>query len=322
MANIVSYNTAGIDTISAEMRRDQNIMMLGPTVHSDLRSEFGTTRVVNTALSEEAACAAGIGAALAGTRPIVDVMWSPFLIDAAGQIITQAAVWRFKMGNTVDIPVIFRQSYGMYHFGVGVQHSVCLHNLFANVPGVHLAVPSMPADLVGLWRTALREAKNPTMMWESLGCALSGIEGPVPEEDYTIPFGKGDTKREGRDVTIAAVGYMVHLALSAAEELAKEDIQAEVWDPRTLTPFDREGLLRSVAKTGAMVAVDLAPMSFGTTGEFIATVAEAAMNPTPPMSRVASLDAPIGFSRSLESYVQPDKDKIIAAVRAVMKRKR
>lgn len=322
MAVVVSYIVAGLNTIREEMRRDPNIFILGPTLPGDLRDEFGTRRVVNTAISEEAACAAGIGAALAGTRPIVDVMWSPFLIDAAGQIITQAAIWRFKLGNTVDIPVVFRQGFGMYNYGVGVQHSQCLHNLFANVPGVHLAVPSTPADLVGLWRTALREAKNPTMMWESLGCALGGIEGPVPEEDYTIPFGKGDVKREGRDVTIAAVGYMVHLALWAAVELAKEGIQAEVWDPRTLTPFDREGLIKSVTKTRALVAVDLAPKSFGTTGEFIATVAEAAVEPTPPMARVASLDAPVGFSRPLECYVQPDKDKIIAAVKAVMRRKR
>jgi acetoin:2,6-dichlorophenolindophenol oxidoreductase subunit beta len=322
MSVVVGYNVAGLNTIKEEMRRDPNIFILGPTIPGELRDEFGASRVVNTAISEEAACAAGIGAALAGTRPIVDVLWSPFLIDAAGQIITQAAIWRFKLGNTIDIPVVFRQTFGMYHYGMGVQHSLCLHNLFANVPGVHLAVPSTPADVVGLWRTALREAKNPTMIWESLGCVFGGIEGPVPEEDYTIPFGKGDVKREGHDVTIAAVGYMVHLALSAAAELAKEGIQAEVWDPRTLTPFDRAGLLKSVAKTGAMVAVDLAPKSFGTTGEFIATVAEAAMNPTPPMSRVASLDVPIGFSRPLETYAQPDKDKIIAAVKAVVKRKR
>lgn len=322
MANVVGYNMAGLNTIIEEMRHDPNIFILGPTLLGTLRDEFGSKRVVNTAISEEAACAAGIGAALAGTRPIVDTMWSPFMIDAASQIITQAAIWRFKLGNTVDIPVIFRQGFGLYHYGMGVQHTICLHNLFANVPGVHLAVPSTPADVVGLWRTALRKAKNPTMMWESLACAFAGIEGPVPEEDYTIPFGKGDVKREGHDVTIAAVGYMVHLALGAAEELTKEGIQAEAWDPRTLTPFDREGLIKSVSKTGAMVAVDLAPKSFGTTGEFIATVAEAAMKPTPPMARVASLDAPVGFSRPLECYVQPDKDKIIAAVKAVMKRKR
>ena len=322
MAVIASYNMAGFDTIREEMRRDPNILLIGPTLLGDLRDEFGTNRVVNTGISEEAACGAGIGAALAGTRPIVDVTWSPFLIDAAGQIISQAAVWRFKLGNTVDIPVVFRQGFGLYNYGGGVQHSLCLHNLFANVPGVHLAVPSTPADLVGLWRTALREARNPTMIWESLACALSGIEGPVPEEDYTIPFGKGDVKREGRDVTIAAVGYMVHLALWAAEELAKEGIDAEVWDPRTLTPFDREGLIKSVARTRAMVAVDLAPKSFGTTGEFIATVAESAINPTPPMARVASYDAPIGYSRPLENYVQPDKDKIITAVKAVIRRKR
>ncbi|UCC59564.1 MAG: alpha-ketoacid dehydrogenase subunit beta, partial [Dehalococcoidia bacterium] len=290
MSKIMSYSMAGMETIQEEMRRDPNIFWLGPTLLENLKDEFGSHRIVSTGISEEAACAAGIGAAIAGTRPIVDLMWSAFLIDAAGQVINQAAIWRFKLGNTVDIPVIFRQSYGLYNYGGGVQHSQCFHNLFANAPGLHLAVPSTPADLVGLWRTALREAKNPTMIWESLGCAMTGIEGPVPEEDYAIPFGKGDIKREGRDVTIAAVGYMVHLALQAAEDLASEGIEAEIWDPRTLTPFDRDGLIQSVKKTGAMVVVDLAPRSFGTTGEFMATVAESSLTPFPPMARVASYD--------------------------------
>ena len=322
MSKITSYSMAGFETIKEEMRRDPNIFLLGPTLLEDLKDEFGSHRIVSTGISEEAACAAGIGAAIAGTRPIVDVMWSPFMIDAAGQIINQAAIWRFKLGNTVDIPVIFRQGYGLYHYGGGVQHSQCFHNLFANVPGLHLAVPSTPADLVGLWRTALREAKNPTMIWESLGCALTGMEGQVPEEDYTTLFGEGDVKREGQHVTIAAVGYMVHLALLAAEELANEGIEAEVWDPRTLTPFDREGLIQSVKKTGAMVAVDLAPRAFGTTGEFMATVAESSLTPSPPMARVASLDGPVGYSQPLERYVQPDKDKIIAAVKSVLERKK
>jgi pyruvate dehydrogenase E1 component beta subunit len=159
------------------------------------------------------------------------------------------------------------------------------------------------------------------MIWESLGCALTGIEGPVPEEDFTVPFGKGDIKRSGKHVTIAAVGYMVHLAIRAAEQLAKDGIEAEVWDPRTLTPFDREGLTASVKETGALVAVDMAPKSFGTTAEFMATIAESPIIPLPPMARVASMDVPIGYNRSLERHAQPDVDKIIAAVRSVLGRK-
>jgi pyruvate dehydrogenase E1 component beta subunit len=321
MSKIISYGMAGLETIKEEMRRDASIFILGPTLLDDLKEEFGSERVVSTGISETAACGAGIGAALAGTRPIVDLTWSPFLIDAAGQVMNQAAIWRFKLGNSVDIPVIFRQGFGLYDYGGGVQHSQCFHNLFANAPGLHVAVPSTPADLVGLWRTALRAARNPTMIWESLGCALTGLEGPVPDEDYAIPFGSGDVKREGQHVTIAAVGYMVRLALMAADELAREGIEAEVWDPRTLAPFDRDGLLQSVEKTGSMVAVDLAPKSFGTTGEFLATVAEAAIVPAPPMARVASLDAPVGYSQPLERYVQPNEDKIVAAARNVVLRK-
>ena len=323
MTRILGYTyLTALDVILDEMRRDPTIFMLGPTLIKDLKQEFGEHRIVSTGISETAACGAGIGAALAGARPIVDVMWSPFLIDAAGQVINQAAVWRFKLGNTVDMPVIFRQGYGLYNYGAGVQHSHCSHNLFANIPGLHLAVPSTPADLVGLWKTALRKAKNPTMIWESLGCSMRGVEGPVPEEDFTVPFGKGDVKREGRDVTIAAIGYMVHLSLEAAQELAGDGIDVEVWDPRTLSPFDRDGLLKSVTKTGAMVVVDQAPKTFGTTGEFIATVAEAGISPSPPMSRVASVDAPVGYSRPLEQYVLPSKEKIISAVKNVITRKK
>ena len=321
MHKTMSYNMAGLEAIKEEMRRDPNIFILGPTLLDDLKDEFGSHRIVSTGISEDAACAAGIGAAIVGTRPIVDLTWSPFLIDAAGQVINQAAIWRFKLGNTVDIPVIFRQGYGLYNYGGGVQHSQCFHNLFANAPGLHIAVPSTPVDLVGLWRTALREAKNPTMIWESLGCALTGIEGPVPEEDFTVPFGKGDIKRAGKHVTIAAVGYMVHLAIQAAEQLVKDGIEAEVWDPRTLTPFDREGLTASVKKTGALVAVDMAPKSFGTTAEFMATIAESPIIPLPPMERVASMDVPIGYSLSLERRAQPDVNKIIAAVRKILSRK-
>ena len=318
---IIDYNSAIQNTINEEMRRDPNILILGPSVIGEPSiAEFGKNRVINTGISETAACAAGIGAAMVGGRPIVDTMWSPFLLDAAGQVINQAAVWRFKLGNTVDIPVIFKQGYGMYNYGLGVQHSHCLHNLFANVPGVHVAVPSFPSDAIGLWRTALRYAKNPTMMWEPLPCIWNdgGIREDVPEGDYTIPFGKGDVKRKGKDVTIAAVGYMVHIALKAAEALAGDGIDAEVWDPRTLTPFDREGLIASVKKTGRMVVVDQAPKTFGTTGEFMATVAEAGISPAPSMARVAMMDVPIGFARTLEQYILPDKDKIIRAVKKVV----
>ncbi len=317
----IDYNAAVQNTIIEEMRRDPNILILGPSVIGEsLVAEFGKERVINTGISETAACAAGIGAAMVGGRPIVDTMWSPFLLDAGGQVINQAAVWRFKLGNTVDIPVIFKQGYGMYNYGLGVQHSHCFHNLFANAPGVHVAVPSFPSDVIGLWRTALRHAKNPTMIWEALPCIWNdgGIKEDVPEEDYTIPFGKGDVKRQGTDVTIAAVGYMVHLALRAAEDLAKDGIEAEVWDPRTLTPFDREGLIESVKKTGAMVVVDQAPKTFGTTGEFMASVAEAGITPAPAMARVAMMDAPVGFAKTLEQHILPDKDKIISAVKKVV----
>lgn len=157
-------------------------------------------------------------------------------------------------------------------------------------------------------------------MLEHTWTPLGGMEGPVPEEDYTIPLGVADVKREGRDATVAAVGYWLHVALEAAEDLAKEGISVEVWDPRTLVPFDRESLIASVRKTGALVVVDQAPKSFGTTGEYIATVAEA-VTPVPPMGRVATMDVPVGAGPTLELYILPSKEKIISAVKAVLERK-
>lgn len=316
MAEIMTCGEAVNRTIVEEMRRDPTIFIWGYGPDSRAK-EFGWERVGYGGISEHQWFGAGIGAALVGTRPIVNVIMSDFAVDAWGQLVLQAAKIRFKLAYKLDCPVVFNVGYGTIG-GLSVHHSSCFHNWLANAPGLLVAVPSTPADTRGLWRTALREAKDPVVMSPQL--PVLGIKGPVPEDDYTIPFGVADVKREGSDVTIAAVGYWVHVALEVAEDLAKEGIDTEVWDPRTLTPFDRESLIDSVRKTGAMVAVDQAPKTFGTTGEFFATVAEA-ITPVPPMARVATMDAPIGFSKPLEDYVLPNKDKLISAVKGVLKRK-
>jgi len=327
MAKVMTFAEAKVSTIVGEMRRDPTIFIYGQgTMTSfgysggspeDLNKEFGQERIQFAPISETAMNGIGIGAALTGTRPIVEHGLSDFIMVAADQFINEASRIRFKLGGNVDCPVVWGIGFGLMGIGLAVQHSNCYYNKFADTPGLVLAIPSMPADVSGLWRTALR-GKNPVMIWES--GLIGGIKGPVPEGDYTIPFGKGDIKREGADVTIAAIGYMVHLALQAAEDLAKEGIDAEVWDPRTLTPFDRESLIDSVSKTGAMVVVDQEPKSFGTTGEFGMSVAEA-VNPVPPMARVTLEDASIAFSPPLEQYVMPNKDKIISAVNEVLERK-
>jgi len=258
---------------------------------------------------------------MAGARPIVDLQKPDFILDGGfGEIVQQAAQMRSKVGMKVDCPVVFMIIQGSFRPGRGPDHTCAIHHWLANAPGLFTCLPSVAADAAGLLRTALREARDPVAMVITSDGSIPTVEGEVPDGDYMIPFGKADIKHEGSDVTIAAVGYCVHLALAAAEDLAKEGIDAEVWDPRTLKPFDRESLIDSVFKTGAMVVVDQAPKSFGTTGEFFATVVEA-VDPVPAMARVAAFESPVLVSDPLKEYILPTKDKIINAVREVLGRK-
>lgn len=328
MAVTMTMDDALAKVIVEEMRRDPTIFIYGwpegaqfftrgPSAE-DAVKEFGYERVRNSGICEAQEAGLAVGAALAGTRPICDLQKPDFILDGGlGQIVQQAAQMRSKTGVKVDCPAVFLLISGIYGTR-GPDHTACFHNWLANSPNLLVAIPSMPADAVGLMRTSLRTVRDPVaFLWQSDGIKPT-VKGPVPEEDYTIPFGKAEIKREGRDVTIAAVGYMVHLALAAAEDLATSGISAEVWDPRTLTPFDRESLIASVQKTGAMVVVDQAPKSFGTTGEFFATVAEAMSPNIPPMARVAAMDCPGLASAPLKDYILPSKDKIISAVQKVL----
>lgn len=317
--SMMPFVVAENEAIAGEMRRDPTIFIYGqgnPQGNRALYEEFGPLRVNISPISETAMTGVAIGAAITGTRPICEHALSDFIMVCAEQFINEAGRIRFKLGNAVDCPAVYKIGYGLKG-GLSVQHSNCYYNKFADTPGLIVAVPSMPADVAGLWRSALR-GKNPVQIWRSF--QILGVQGPVPEGDHVVPFGKGAVQREGSDVTIAAIGWCVHLALQAAEELAGEGISAEVWDPRTLNPFDRAGLLQSVGKTGALVVADEEPMTFGTTGEFAMTVAEA-MDPVPPMARVTLMDASVAFSPPLERYVLPTKDKIINAVKSVLQRK-
>jgi pyruvate dehydrogenase E1 component beta subunit len=333
MPTIMTLQAAIGKTVIEEMRRDPTIFIFGwmcggaadtggTIVGYNAKAvieEFGRTRISYTGICETQEAGSGIGAALTGTRPIVDFSFSDFALDGWGQIALQAPKMRFKLGYQSECPVIFAMTIGGYDGSGSVHHYGTYHNWLANCPSMFVVIPTTPADAVGLWRTALRVTKDPTVM--ILDRKTAPMRGPVPDGDYTIPFGKADVKREGKDVTIAATGYWVSVAVEAANDLAKEGISAEVWDPRTLMPFDRKSLLASVKKTGALVAVDQAPKSFGTTGEFMATVGEA-LTPVPPMARVASMDSPLSWSNPLELYVLPSKEKIIKAAREVIGRKR
>ncbi len=321
MAEIMSYSAARTRVWNEEMRRDPTIFWLKRSGPNKARVEefgWGREKYTTSGIAETQICGAGLGAAIAGLRPIVDVGYGDFYMDAWGQLVLQAAKQRFKMAYTVDIPVVFCITYG----GIlqpTIHHSGQYHNWLANSPGLIVTVPTTPRDAMGLWRTALRDTKDPVCMCRDR--SVGGVEGPVPDAlSFQIPFGKGDVKREGSDVTIAAIGHYVHRALEVAEVLANEGIDVEVWDPRCLLPFDREGLVKSVRKTGAMVTIDSSPKTFGSCGEFMATVAEA-ITPVPPMARCASKDVPVGASTPLREWQYPNNEGIASAVRDVLKRK-
>jgi len=320
MAEIMTYNEAREATIIDEMRRNPDIFFIDRAFNKARVEEFGWERekYTRSGINENQMVGAAIGASMAGARAIAYPHTADYSLDAITQIVVLAAKMHFKLAYKLPCPAIFWLGWG----GVNVKtvhHAGCYHNWMANAPGLFCMVPSMPADAAGLWRTALCDTKDPTIYMEDRGASGSKLEELVPD-GHKIPFGVADVKREGNDVTIAAVGYMVHLALDAAEDLAKEGIDAEVWDPRTLSPFDHESLVKSVRKTGAMVAVDQAPKTFGTTGEFTATVAEA-ITPVPPMARVATWDVPIGAAPSITDPIYPSKAKIIDAVKGVLARK-
>ncbi len=317
---IMTCSAAQQRVIDEEMRKDPKMFYISGIGFAAQKSveEFGWDRNRYTGICETQIAGSGVGAALAGAKPIISLSSSDFAQDAWGQIVLQAAKMRFKVGYKLDMPLTIIMSFAGGTSPLTVHHSGAYHGWVANAPGLLVAVPSAPVDVMGILRTVLRTAKDPTCFM--LG-GVGSMEGPVPDGDFTIPLGKADVKREGKDVTIVAIGYWVYEALKAADALAKDGISAEVWDPRTLTPLDRESLIASVKKTKAMIVVDQAPKSFGPTGEFMATIAET-VSPVPPMARVATRDVPIAAFPTMRPWVYPNQQKIIAAVKDVLARKK
>jgi len=290
----------------------------------DLLKEFGPERVRDTPISETAFIGAAIGAAAAGMRPIVELMFVDFFGVCMDQIYNHLAKNTYMSGGHVRLPVTLITAYGA-GYNDAAQHSQSLYSLFAHVPGLKVVVPSTPYDAKGLIIQAIRD-DNPVVYFMHKGIMglgwmtmLDASAGPVPEEAYTIPFGVADVKREGTDVTIVTVGMMVHRSLAAAKKLADEGISAEVVDLRTLAPLDREAIVNSVRKTHRLLVVDEDYRSYGMTGEVIATVAESALDYLDaPARRLAEPDVPIPYSRPLEQYVLPNAEKIAAAARELV----
>lgn len=310
------------EALREEMQRDKTVFLLGEDigrywggafgVTKGLAEEFGDERVRDTPISESAIIGVGVGAAITGMRPVAEIMFGDLSALAMDQICNQAAKIRYMFGGQVTAPLVIRTPFGA---GVNIasHHSQSLEAWFMHTPGLYVAVPSTPYDAKGLLKTAIR-GTNPVFFVEHK--LLYPVKGMVPEEDYTVPFGVADVKREGADVTIFATLYMVHKALAAAEKLSKEGISAEVVDPRTLSPLDKSTILKSVKKTGRIVIVTEDCKTAGVSAEIVAIIAEEALDYLDaPIKRVAEPDTPIPFSPPLEQFVIPDEKSIIKAVK-------
>jgi pyruvate dehydrogenase E1 component beta subunit len=310
------------EAIAEEMRRDPTVFLMGEDVRlsiygtsKGLVSEFGPERVRNTPLSEAAFVGAGIGAAIMGMRPIVDLMVGNFTYVAMDQLCDQAAKIRYMSGGQCTVPVVYLATTGAEGSAAG-QHSDSPYSMFMNMGGFKVVLPSTPYDAKGLLKAAIRD-DNPVLYFEPL--AIFGNKGPVPEGEFIVPLGVADVKRPGTDLTIVAIGALVKRTLAAAAELAGEGISAEVMDPRTLVPLDATGIVASVRKTGRLVVVDEARHTCGAAAEIGALVAEEAFDSLlAPIRRVTAPDTPVPFSPVLEQRYVPDTARIVEAAHQVV----
>lgn len=308
--------------IAQEMERDPAVFLLGEDVSigvigvtAGLQARFGKKRVLDTPISESAILGAAVGAAAVGLRPIAELMFVDFVGVAMDQLFNQAAKMRYMFGGKARIPMVVRAACGA-GMGAAAQHSQCLEAWFMHVPGLKVVMPSTPYDAKGLLISSIRD-DNPVVFLEHKLLYFS--MGEVPEEEYTIPLGKADVKREGKDVTVVATGQMVGRALSVAEKAAAEGISVEVLDPRTLLPLDEEAILASARKTHRLVVVHEEVKFCGSGAEIAALAAEKAFGYLDaPVMRVAAPFCPVPFSGKLEAEFIPSEEKIYGAVRTVL----
>lgn len=329
------------EAMAQEMRRDKRVFIMGEDVGvfggpfgvtEGLLEIFGEDRVRDTPISEAGFFAAAVGAAMVGMRPIIEVQAEDFLASAMDAIVNQAAKMRFMSGGQFKIPLVIRAPAGAMNRGA--QHSQCLEAWFMHTPGLEIICPSTAYEAKGLMITAIRD-ENPVLFFEhkylygtrSPGGKIPSImdEGiltgsHVPEEEYTIPMGKASIKREGKDITVIATMLMLHRALSAANELAKNGIDVEVIDPRTLVPLDRETLINSVNKTHHAIIVSEDHLTCGVSAELAQIINEECFEDLKaPAKRIATLDVPIPLAPASEQYLLPDKDKILTGIRELLK---
>jgi pyruvate dehydrogenase E1 component beta subunit len=319
----LTFAQAVREALAEEMRRDSRVCIFGEDVAeagtpfkvlSGLVEEFGAERVLDTPISEAGFTGVGVGAAMTGLRPVVDIMFGDFIGLTMDQMVNQAAKVHYMSGGKWKVPMVMRATLGATRRSAA-QHSQSLHAWFCHVPGLKVVLPSTPYDAKGLLKTAIRD-ENPVVFFEDK--MMFRFKGPVPEEEYTIPFGVADIKREGSDITLVATSSMVHVALGAAKLLDEADISAEVIDPRTLWPLDEKTLIDSAKKTSRVIVIDEGYGRYGATAELASVIAEGAFfDLEAPVKRMGAMHVPIPFSPPLEDATVPTEKTVFEAARAL-----
>jgi len=320
---VTRYMEALNQALVSEMERDPSVFIAGEDVASGgvfavtqgILEKFGGRRIRNTPISESAVIGLGIGAALTGLRPVVEIMFMDFIACCMDQIVNQAAKMKYMFGGKMSVPMVVRTPAGA-GLGAGPQHSQCLEVLFAHIPGLKVVMPSTPYDAKGLMISSIRD-DNPVLFVENK--MLYRVKGEVPEESYAIPIGKADVKRTGKDITIVATSHMVGTALKAAAELEKEGVDAEIIDPRTISPLDKGAILESVKKTGRLLVVHEAVRNFGFGAEVAAIVSEEGFDfLDAPIMRIGAPFMPVPFSKPAEDRYIPSVGEIVSGVKRTL----
>jgi pyruvate dehydrogenase E1 component beta subunit len=323
----LTFGDAIKEAITEEMRRDPTVVLMGEDVAeagttfkvlTGLVDEFGKDRIIDTPISEAGFTGIGVGAAMAGMRPIVDIMFGDFLMIIMDQVANQAAKIHYMSGGKWKVPMVIRATMGATRRSAA-QHSQSLHAWPSHIPGLKVVVPSTAYDAKGLFKAAVRD-NNPVVIFEHK-ISYRKVKGPVPEEDYIVPLGVADVKREGTDITLVALSSMVQVALAAAAMLEEIGVSAEVVDPRTTWPRDERTLVESVRKTSRCIVIDEGYSRYGITGEIASTIQEQAFfDLDAPVRRMGAMHVPIPFSPSLEDVTVPSAQQVFETARQMCNR--
>ena len=319
----ITFAQAINEALAEEMRRDPRVFVIGEDVAeagtpfkvlSGLVKEFGVQRVIDSPISEAGISGIGVGAAMTGMRPVVDIMFGDFITLTMDQLVNQAAKIHYMSGGKLKVPMVLRTTLGASRRSAA-QHSQSLHAWVSHVPGLKVVVPSTPYDAKGLLKSAIRD-DNPVVFFEDK--MMYQLKGPVPAEEYTIPLGVADVKRAGSDITLVATISMVHVALAAAELLENSSISAEVVDVRTTVPLDKETIIESVKKTSRAIVIDEGYERYGVTAEIASLIAEGAFYYLDaPVKRMGAMDVPVPFSPVLEDQTVPTPEAVAKLAKAL-----